>query len=128
MARSIRGITKKQRGRPRTTGKGEPVMVRLHDDLLKPLDRWISEQPASKPSRPDAVRVALKDWLMGLGLLDLGSTGSGAADSAKIAGQTIDRIQDPAATLDERTQRKRRLIKGPKEFRGMRSDQPKPKG
>jgi hypothetical protein len=60
-------VPKKKRG-PAPTGKGEQVQVRLHTDLLAPLDRWIADQPTPKPSRPDAVRAALKDWLMGLGL------------------------------------------------------------
>lgn len=43
-------------------------MVRLHADLLGPLDQWIADQPKPRPSRPDAVRKALADWLTGLGL------------------------------------------------------------
>jgi len=105
-------------------------MVRLHADLLKPLDVWIADQPKPQPSRPDAVRIALKDWLTGLGLVDLSARPSvtSVAESARIAGQTIDHIRDQAATPVEQAKRKRRLLKGPKEFRQMRGDQPKPKG
>jgi hypothetical protein len=46
-------------------------------------------------------------------------------DSAKkaqaIAGQEIDRLSDPSATEEERQRRKQRLLKGPKEFRDVRS-------
>jgi hypothetical protein len=42
---------------------------------------------------------------------------------AEIAARTIDLIGDKTATPQERAKRKRRLLKGPKEFRGMRSDQ-----
>jgi hypothetical protein len=42
-----------------------------------------------------------------------------------MAAQEIDRISDPSATEDERQLRKRRLIKGPKEFRDIRSNRVK---
>jgi hypothetical protein len=37
--------------------------------MLKALDTWIAQQPDPKPSRPEAIRLALKDWLTGMGLL-----------------------------------------------------------
>ena len=45
-----------------------------------------------------------------------------------MAGQAIDQLGDQAATVEERAQRKRRLIKGPREFRDVRGEQPKKKG
>lgn len=68
MKKSIRASTKK-RGRPRTTGKGEQIGVRILPDMMRPLDRWIASQPKPQPTRPEAIRVALRDWLTGLGLL-----------------------------------------------------------
>ena len=47
-----------------------------------------------------------------------------ATDASEMAGQEIDRLGDPSATDEERQLRKRRLIKGPKEFRDIR----RPKG
>ena len=41
-------------------------------------------------------------------------------DDRAVAAQQIDRISDPSATEEERQLRKRRLIKGPKEFRDIR--------
>ena len=32
-------------------------------------DAWISEQPEPRPSRPEAIRLAFRDWLTGLGYL-----------------------------------------------------------
>lgn len=52
-------------------------MLRLHSPLLDGLDEWIAEQPKPQPSRPDAVRTALKDWLTGLGVLKLDSKEAG---------------------------------------------------
>ena len=51
----------------------------------------------------------------------------GAAKAAEMAGQVIDRVDDASVPADERASRKRRLLKGPKEFRDMRSDRPKAK-
>jgi hypothetical protein len=42
-----------------------------------------------------------------------------------MAGHEIDHLGDHAATGEERAKRKRRLIKGPQEFRDMRGDLPK---
>jgi hypothetical protein len=40
----------------------------------------------------------------------------------------IDRLADKSASPEEQAKRKRRLMKGPPEFREMRDDLPKPKG
>ena len=45
--------------------------------------------------------------------------------AAKMAGREIDRLADQAATSEERAKRKRRLIKGPREFRDLRGDLPR---
>lgn len=66
MTASIRANTKK-RGRPKTTGKGQLVGVRLLPPVMMPLDAWIEAQPEPKPSRPEAIRYALTDWLTSQG-------------------------------------------------------------
>jgi hypothetical protein len=48
-----------------------------------------------------------------------------AAKASEMASQEIDRLGDPLATDEERQLRKRRLIKGPQEFRDIRSDRAK---
>lgn len=71
MTRSINANTK-SRGRPKTTGPGFTVGVRLQPDLLAALDAWISEQRgviAPDPlSRPEAIRRLVADALIGMGL------------------------------------------------------------
>ena len=44
------------------------------------------------------------------------------AKAAALAAETIDRHIDPTAAPEEQASRKRRLLKGPKEFRDMRKD------
>ena len=62
-------VPHKKRGRP-ATGKTPRVGVRLSDNMRDGIDRWIASQPHPKPSTSDAIRFALRDWLIGLGLLD----------------------------------------------------------
>jgi hypothetical protein len=45
-----------------------------------------------------------------------------------MAGKEIDRMGDKSATDEERTRRKRRLLKGPPEFRDIRGGHPKARG
>jgi hypothetical protein len=70
MPKSIRATTKKKRGRPKTTGPGIQVGVRLQPTLLAALDRYTSEDAPGK-SRPEAIRELLEDKLIGLGLLPI---------------------------------------------------------
>jgi hypothetical protein len=55
MGKSIRDIEKKKRGRPRSTGLGTGILVRMHDQL-EALDAWIAKQDDPKPTRPEAIR------------------------------------------------------------------------
>ena len=48
-----------------------------------------------------------------------------AAKAREMASQEIDRLSDLSATDEERQRRKRRLLKGPKEFRDIRGKRPK---
>ncbi len=64
---SIDAGRKSRRGRPRVDT--EEVGTRFPRDTLVGLDAWIAAQPEPRPSRPEAIRLALKDWLTGLGLL-----------------------------------------------------------
>jgi hypothetical protein len=49
------------------------------------------------------------------------------AKAADMAHQELDRQADQTATPEEQASRKRRLLKGPKEFRNIRTDHPKVK-
>jgi hypothetical protein len=49
-----------------------------------------------------------------------------AAKASEMAAQEIERLIDPSASEEERQRRKRRLIKGPKEFRDVRGKRATP--
>lgn len=44
-------------------------MVRVMPPDVSALDAYIAAQPDPQPSRPEAIRLALRDWLTGLGYL-----------------------------------------------------------
>ena len=50
---------------------------------------------------------------------------SRAARAKELAGAQIDKMSDESATGEERTERKRRLTRGPTELRQGRLDQPR---
>jgi Arc/MetJ-type ribon-helix-helix transcriptional regulator len=125
MKPSLRGATKRKPGRPKTTGPGLGINVRIHPEQLQHLDEWITKQ-REKRSRPEAIREILdralkhdRRWRAG--------PHKGAAKAKAMAGKELDRLGDKSATEEERQSRKRRLLKGPGEFRGMREDLPKRK-
>ncbi len=65
---SIHVDKKSRRGRPRVDS--DIVTARVGRPVLDAMDTWIAAQPEPRPSRPEAIRLALKDWLTGLGLLN----------------------------------------------------------
>ena len=100
-------------------------MVRLLPAQAASLDEWRRQQ-ADKPGRPEAIRRLLESGLVGA-IAPRPRSKESKIKAAEMAGQQIDRIGDRAATEEERAQRKRRLVKGPREFRDVRGDQPKTK-
>jgi hypothetical protein len=67
MTRSISRTEKRSRGRPRLNPTS--IHLTLPPEPLAALDSYIAAQPDPKPSRPEAIRLALRDWLTELGLL-----------------------------------------------------------
>jgi hypothetical protein len=144
-------LAKKRRG-PAPTGKGVQVVVRLQPDPLSALDKWAARQ-TDKPTRAEAIRRLVERGLTGktkarpsaalvadLAADAIDSLGPKVKAPARpvgkpgrrlraqeLAAKTIEKIIDPAAPPEERTERKRRLTKGPAEFRDARVDQAKGK-
>jgi hypothetical protein len=46
---------KRRPGRPRTTGRGTAIMVRMHEEQLAAIDAW-ARQGTKQLSRPEAIR------------------------------------------------------------------------
>ena len=127
MTGSIRVTTKKKRGRPATTGRGTQVGERWHPTELAAIDAWIASSPDKNITRAHAIRR-----LVALGLRvkspaqPIGKPGR-RLRAQELATKTIERILDPGAPAEERALRRRRLTKGPTEFREDRVDLPRAK-
>jgi hypothetical protein len=121
MAKSIKDIPKKRRGRPSTGGRREGVMVRLEPAQLEALDGWITKHDVE--SRPEAIRRLVE---LGLTVKTKAKQPSAAraVRAKELATNAIEKISDPTAPPEERAQRRRRLTKGPSEFREHRVDLP----
>jgi hypothetical protein len=113
----------------RRDAKAKQLNVRMQPDELKSLDAWIKTQRAPRPTRAEAIRRLVGQALAGAQPSEKRSKKS-AAKAREMAGKAIDRLLGDVGSLpvDEQERRKRRLTKGPSEFREIRGDLPKPKG
>ena len=124
MARRSVTVRKKKRAAP-PSGKGTLIGLRLAPATLARVDRWAASQQ-DHPSRPEAIRRLVE---LALGIAQrAGVRTKKAAKAAEMASEEIDRLGDVSATDEERQLRKRRLIKGPKEFLDLRRNRPKANG
>lgn len=125
MKKSIKVMPKKRPGRP-ATGKDPQVVVRMPAELIAEVDAWGA---ANAAMRSEAIRRLVE---IGLGksppTAKMPPTSKATSERAKeLAGKTIDRLVEPAASAEEKAVRKQRLIKGPSEFREARVDRPRTK-
>jgi hypothetical protein len=123
MVKSI-SVKRKKAGRP-ATGTEPLYGVRVGDALMNQIMDWGKAQGAT---RSEAIR-----HLVELGLTIKTTTKPVSNPSRKLRAQelatkAIDKMIDPAAPPEERAQRRRRLTKGPTEFREDRVDLPKKQG
>ena len=125
MGRSISRTEKRSRGRPRK----DPTSI--HVTLLPPslaaLDAWIKRQSEPRPSRPEAIRKLLDRALAGKSVRRPVSK-EAARKASKLAARELEKLDSPSLPEPDLQQRKRTLIRGPKEFRDIRADLPKTKG
>jgi hypothetical protein len=115
-------MAKKKRGRP-ATGQDPVSAIRLSAELTARIDKWAAQTGA--PSRSEAIRRLLEKALLDHQHWRAG-THKGASKAREMAGQAIDHAADPSLPAAELEKRKRRLTKGPAEFRD-RDDLPKRK-
>ena len=101
------------------------MAFRLSKEKVGEVDAWAARQP-DKPGRSEAIRRLVEMALAGSQPIKPRSP-QAASQATELAAQQIDKLADPSATAEERHQRKRRLLKGPGEFRELRADLPKKK-
>jgi hypothetical protein len=125
MKKSI-SVNKKSRGRPKKKGGVYPVTaVRLPPALGAEVDKWAHSE-ADAPTRSEAIRRLVE---LGLTVKTKSAPSERQrAAFADLASKAIDSLTAGTPDNDEKTSRKRRLIKGPEEFQQVRVDRPKPKG
>ena len=154
MAKSV-SVKRKKPGRP-ATGTDPLMGFRASPVMRASVVRWAETQP-DKPSLSEAIRrlvelgLTVKTKTRSSGRLSAALVADLAAEAIdslgpkakaparpvgkpgrrlraqELAAKTIEKIIDPAAPPEERAQRRRRLTKGPPEFREARVDQAKGK-
>jgi Arc/MetJ-type ribon-helix-helix transcriptional regulator len=122
MPKSI-SVKRKKRGRP-PTGVDPLVGVRLPPQMISNIDQWAKQ---NNLSRSEAIRRLIERAFTAAAPSGPAKAGS-RRKAADLAGQAIDSLGDQTATVEKRAHRKRRLIKGPREFRDVRGDRPKKTG
>jgi hypothetical protein len=119
-------ISAKQKSAGRPATGVTPMMGFRADPVIRAeIVRW-AEKQSDMPSLSEAIRRLVE---LGLTLKTKAppSQRLRAARAQELATKAIEKIIDPAAPPEERDQRRRRLTKGPPEFREDRVDLPKAK-
>jgi hypothetical protein len=125
MPKSI-AVKPKRRGRPPAGGRDPFVGIRLPAETISAVDRWARNIGIS--SRSAAIRRLL-DQALEAPVYPQRKPGRhrGHEKASELAHGTVEHIVDKSLPVAEQQRRKRALIKGPKEFRGIREDSPKPR-
>lgn len=119
MSKSIK-VHQKTRGRP-PTGRDPAITVRLPQRIIDQAENWAA---ANKTSRSEAIR-RLIEIALAPQTKTTGHNHDAAQKASKLAEEVVDKVIDKSHPPDEQHRRKRRLIKGPREFRNIRGDQKK---
>ena len=76
------------------------------------------------PSRPEAIRRLVEERLKMSASIPVPSK-EVVQKASTLAAREIENLGDKSQPLEEQQRRKRRLIRGPREFRDIRGDQPR---
>jgi hypothetical protein len=100
----------------------QQVVVRMPAALIAELDAW----GINDAMRSEAIRLLVK---LGLSVPSKArkQSPSGSDRAKELATKAVEGIINPSVPAEERALRRRRLTKGPTEFREDRVDQPKAK-
>jgi hypothetical protein len=108
------------------TNRGPALLIKMSHEqnpqALERRERLIDE--ALEESFPASDPPAFVGAGAGKPARDVVGAGKPRTKAAEMAGEAIDRQADQSATAEERESRKRRLLKGPEEFRELRRDHP----
>jgi hypothetical protein len=121
MAKSKSRTEKGSRGRPRTNPTS--IQLTLLPRQLAALDAWTAKHTPGS-TRSEAIRLLLEQSLPGH---PRAHDHRAAHKASELAAKAIDGLADKSRPAADHAQAKRRLIHGPKEFRDVRIDRPKPK-
>ena len=88
------------------------------------IDKWAAKNAVS---RSEAIR-RLVEIALTADRPSRAANPKGAPTANDVASNQIDALSDRTASDDQRASRKRRLLKGPREFQDMHRDRSKPKG
>jgi hypothetical protein len=125
MSKPTKTVHKKSRGRPSGTKYSETIPARFEPATIAALGAWAA---ANRISRSEAIRRLVELGLKAETRSNRVAKPGRRTRAQELAREVIEKMIDPAATPDERDQRRRRLTKGPPEFRDHRVDLPKAKG
>jgi hypothetical protein len=118
-------VKQKVMGRPRTGIT--PLMGFRADPVIRAsIVRW-AEKQSDQPTLSEAIRRLVEIGLKAGAAARPVEQSSRRLRAQQLAANTIEKIIDPSAPAEERAQRRRRLTKGPPEFRADRVNQPKAK-
>lgn len=117
MAKSIK-VEPKKRGRP-ATGKDPLMGFRASPVMRASVVKWAENQP-DKPTLSESIRRLVE---LGLTVKTKSAPSERQrAALADLASKAIDSLTVGTAESDVKASRKRRLLKGPEEFRDVRVD------
>jgi hypothetical protein len=122
--KKTRTVKQKVIGRPRT-GITPLIGFRADSVTRTAIIKWAENQP-DKPTLSESIRRLVE---LGLAVRPKSVPSERQRFAfADLASKTIDSLTAETPDSNEKANRKRRLIKGPEEFREVRVDRPKSKG
>jgi Arc/MetJ-type ribon-helix-helix transcriptional regulator len=101
-------------------------IVGFDQAMIDAIDKWRAKQKPL-PNMSEAIRCLVELGLKAARPSKPRAKAGRRSRAAELAASAIEKLIDPSATSEERAQRRRRLTKGPPEFREDRVDLPKAK-
>jgi hypothetical protein len=98
------------------------MTLRMPNELTVTVKGWAAHQP-DKPARSEAFR-RLVELGLAASAMSVSPSPRARAKAAEMAGEELDRLIDKSVPAEEQATRKRRLLKGPREFHDLRKDRP----